>query len=129
MAAPIWPVGMAGVAYAVGSMVCHQIASRSFHLGSAQMAVCARCAGIYVGLATCVAAAAINGGGWRFTDRWSPRHVVLAGLAPMAATVALEWSGAWSGTNDVRFVTGLVCGAAVAGVVVGAVATVDYQRA
>ena len=39
---------IAGV-YAVGSLVCHQLPERSYHLWSAQMPVCARCAGIYFG--------------------------------------------------------------------------------
>jgi uncharacterized membrane protein len=41
-------------AYAVGSIVCHQLPERSFHLWGAQMPVCARCTGIYVGAAVVV---------------------------------------------------------------------------
>ena len=41
---------VAGV-YAVGSVVCHQLPERSFHLWAAQMPVCARCTGIYAGAA------------------------------------------------------------------------------
>jgi uncharacterized membrane protein len=37
--------------YAVGSVVCHQLRERSFHLWIAQMPVCARCTGIYFGAA------------------------------------------------------------------------------
>ena len=37
--------------YGIGSLVCHQLPARSFHLWSAQMPVCARCAGIYFGAA------------------------------------------------------------------------------
>jgi hypothetical protein len=35
--------------YRVGSLVCHQLRDRSFHLWTAQMPVCARCVGIYFG--------------------------------------------------------------------------------
>jgi hypothetical protein len=35
--------------YALGSVVCHQLPERSYHLWAAQMPVCARCAGIYFG--------------------------------------------------------------------------------
>jgi hypothetical protein len=35
--------------YGVGGLVCHQLPERSFHPWSAQMPVCARCAGIYIG--------------------------------------------------------------------------------
>jgi hypothetical protein len=37
------------VVYGIGSLVCHQLPARSFHLWTAQMPVCARCAGIYAG--------------------------------------------------------------------------------
>src|SRR5258708_21326855 len=36
-------------AYGIGSLVCHQLPERSYHLWTAQMPVCARCAGIYFG--------------------------------------------------------------------------------
>ena len=52
-------------AYAVGSVVCHQLPERSFHLWIAQMPVCARCTGIYFG----AAAMAIALGGSRAFGR------------------------------------------------------------
>jgi uncharacterized membrane protein len=51
--------------YAVGSVVCHQLPERSFHLWMAQMPVCARCTGIYFG----AAAMAIAIGGSRASGR------------------------------------------------------------
>jgi hypothetical protein len=47
------PIGAALliVVYAIGGAVCHQLPERSYHLWTAQMPVCARCAGIYVGAA------------------------------------------------------------------------------
>ncbi len=41
--------GAAAVLYAVGSLICHQLPERSFHLAGAQLPVCARCLGLYVG--------------------------------------------------------------------------------
>jgi hypothetical protein len=35
--------------YSVGSLVCHQLRARSYQLWTVQMAVCARCTGIYCG--------------------------------------------------------------------------------
>ena len=35
--------------YAIGSLVCHQLPERSYHLWTAQLPVCARCTGIYFG--------------------------------------------------------------------------------
>ena len=37
--------------YAIGSLICHQLPERSFHLWGAQLPVCARCTGIYAGAA------------------------------------------------------------------------------
>lgn len=47
-------------AYAIGSMVCHQLPERSYHLWTAQMPVCARCAGIYAGAAVAAVLAAFS---------------------------------------------------------------------
>jgi uncharacterized membrane protein len=44
--------------YAAGSLLCHQLPERSYHLWAAQMPVCARCAGIYFGAAMAVLVAA-----------------------------------------------------------------------
>src|SRR5687768_14239891 len=39
----------AALMYAGGSVICHQRPERSFHLAGAQLPVCARCMGLYVG--------------------------------------------------------------------------------
>src|SRR3982074_1484948 len=38
--------------YSIGGLICHQLSERSYRLWGAQMPVCARCAGIYIGAAT-----------------------------------------------------------------------------
>ncbi len=47
------PAGTAFVVavYGIGSLICHQLPERSYRLWTAQMPVCARCAGIYFGAA------------------------------------------------------------------------------
>jgi uncharacterized membrane protein len=35
--------------YGIGSLVCHQLPERSYHLWTTQLPVCARCTGIYLG--------------------------------------------------------------------------------
>src|ERR1044072_7313244 len=47
--APVLPSPLAAAVYAAGGFICHQIPDRSFHWHGAQLAVCARCTGIYVG--------------------------------------------------------------------------------
>ena len=43
------PPGILGKADAVGYAVCHRIDERSFHIGDRQVALCARCTGMYLG--------------------------------------------------------------------------------
>jgi len=49
VASPVLPAPLAAAVYLIGSHICHQQADRSFHLFGAQLAVCARCTGIYIG--------------------------------------------------------------------------------
>ena len=44
--------------YGIGSLICHQLPERSYRLWTAQMPVCARCAGMYFGAAIAAIAAA-----------------------------------------------------------------------
>jgi len=43
------PPGLLGKAEAIGYSVCHRISERSFHIGSYQLPLCARCSGMYLG--------------------------------------------------------------------------------
>jgi uncharacterized membrane protein len=43
------PPGILGKADALGYAVCHRIDERSFHIGDRQVALCARCTGMYLG--------------------------------------------------------------------------------
>jgi uncharacterized membrane protein len=112
-----------GVIYTVGAFVCHQRPERSFHWGGAQLPVCARCAGLYLG-------AAIGACVWAWAGRRSLltvartaalRLVAIAGL-PTAITVATAWVGVMDPPNAWRAALALPLGAA-AGLVVGAVAS------
>jgi len=94
--------------------VCHQIVSRSLHVGGEPLAVCARCAGLYAGfLAGCLA------GLWITARRATPpafppgRLVPLAAL-PLAAEWALGHAGLIESTARGRAATGLIFGCVVA---------------
>ncbi|MCJ7585511.1 MAG: DUF2085 domain-containing protein [Anaerolineales bacterium] len=43
------PPGLLGRADAIGYAVCHRIDARSFHIGSRQLPLCARCSSMYLG--------------------------------------------------------------------------------
>jgi uncharacterized membrane protein len=125
LAAPIAPAPVAAVAYAVASLICHQLPARSFHYGAVQLPVCARCIGIYSGAA--IGAVVYAGRRARIVP-FSPRAVLLAGAVPLAITVVLESAGAWAPGNAVRAITGVVVGVAAAFVVGEATAGRAGQR-
>lgn len=95
LAAAAGPVG--GVVYAFGSVICHQLPDRSFHLAGVQLPVCARCAGLYAGAAGGVLLWALRSRGREQT--W-PRGHALAVLAVASVPTALTAASAAAGLGD-----------------------------
>ena len=102
--------------YAVGSMICHQLPERSFHLWTAQLPVCARCTGIYAGAAMAAiffSAAPLkrrptyDGGARRV------RGVLLTAALPTLATLVYEWTTGQMPANAIRAAAGAPLGATV----------------
>ena len=131
--APVLTTPIAGVLYAGGALICHQLPERSFHLQGIQLPVCGRCFGLYGGAAV---GSAIGVAG--FARRWLARHPLLwarsvklvatgAAAVPTLATFVLEWGLGWPLSNAVRAIAALPFGFAVALVVVSALATVHYE--
>ena len=136
----------AAAVYAVGSVVCHQLPARSFHLGAAQWPVCARCTGIYFGAAVVCAARAFPASARRANERATarlaaapearrrqgsdrrsaeslarrPKAMLLVSVLPSALTLIYEWTTGEMPSNHLRFVAGIPIGLAVAWVVVAA---------
>ena len=126
---PVLPPLLAAAVYGLGGVICHQLPERSFHWHGAQLAVCARCTGIYLG--ACASAVVVPLPP-RVSSRWAapPARIAwLLGLAavPMAVTLAAEWTGLWAPSPLVRAATGVLVGAAGA-VVVTAAARCDKLR-
>ena len=129
--APLLWLPAAGVMYAAGSFICHQLPERSFHIDSSQLPVCARCVGIYGGGAfgSVMGASAVVRR-WTFegrpllvrSRRWTWTAIA---AVPTIATFVLEWGFGWPISNAVRAVAALPLGAAVAFVVVSALTTLD----
>jgi hypothetical protein len=134
--------------YGLGSLICHQLPERSYHLWAAQMPVCARCAGIYFG-AACGALASTfvpAMGYWKSRNATDPRPVrpearslddrsnqkahpgslrnarVLLGLAavPTVVTLLYEWSTGDMPSHAMRAAAGVPIGLVVAWLVVAA---------
>jgi uncharacterized membrane protein len=130
--------------YGAASLVCHQLPARSYRLWHAQMPVCARCAGIYVGAAM---AAVVRGARGcqpsvdagvsdrsperpalrrpslvfrRRSFALHPRLSLALAALPTAATLLYEWTTGDAPSNALRFAAGLPIGAVVAWLVVSA---------
>lgn len=105
--------------YAAGSLVCHQLPARSFQLWAAQMPVCARCTGIYVGsaLAVIVLMALDTSLAIRGNDRRRTIATLVVSSLPTATTLVYEWATGQPSSNLIRALAGAPIGAAVASMV------------
>ena len=117
-------------AYAVGSMICHQLPERSFFLDGRQLPVCARCTGLYVsgaaGFLGWVAVKLARGGrGFAVSPR-AALAIVAGAAMPTAISYLTGVAGVWDGSNLTRAVLAVPLGV-VAGAVVAAVATKDLR--
>jgi hypothetical protein len=128
---------LAALPYAVGAVICHQQAARSFAIWSQQLPVCARCTGIYAGAAMIAVAATLRRanrlrqgfGAQEALRHNNQRRVALRVSAakplafaalPTLATLAYEWSTNTTPSNVVRAIAGFPLGAAVAWVILSA---------
>ena len=131
LAAPALWTPMAGTLYLIGSVICHQLPERSFHLQGAQLPVCARCFGLYGGGALGGAIAVASCRGVFVSARRRSRSTIwmasLAAAIPTLITVVAEWGLRWPVSNAARAVAAVPFGATVAFVVVGALATLHYD--
>lgn len=129
-ASPMASALIVGV-YAIGSLVCHQLAERSYHLWTAQMPVCARCAGIYVGAALSAlltvsfrTAQAVRHLAAAVTRGFSPANVARRALAlavaPTLVTLAYEWTTGDMPSHAIRAAAGVPLGVIVAWLIVAA---------
>lgn len=124
----VWPPGLlATCVYAIGAMVCHQLPERSFLLAGTPLPVCARCTGIYAGAALGTGLALVMRPRTpspfesdRTVRRW--RMALVAGVAPSAVTLLLEWTTGRVPGNAIRALAGLPIGIVVAGFVMATVA-------
>ena len=91
------------------SFVCHQLPSRSPHVGGVQLAVCHRCMGIYWALP---AAALVFGlsRGLRFVTRYRTMTIVVLAGIPAGIDWMGDILGFWVNTPSSRWVTGAIFG-------------------
>jgi uncharacterized membrane protein len=126
--APYLP-GYAGAAlYGTGSLICHQIAERSFHVAGFQLPVCARCLGLYAGVWLGVIGRLWHGGLPSLDSPRAARTFAALAAVPTAVTWTFEAIGIWTPSNVTRAVAGLPLGVVVGLVVAGTVATLHYDE-
>ena len=114
--------------YGIGSLVCHQLPERSYHVWTAQMPVCARCAGIYAGAVIGAIAGILRlaRGGWpgssgaRHASADDARIVLALAAAPTLATLLYEWTTGDMPAHAIRAAAGVPLGLVVAWLVVAA---------
>ena len=98
--------------------ICHQRPERSFFIGGAQLPVCARCTGLYVGAAVAAPLALVIA--TRLSARGARVALAMAAL-PTALTWTLEFTGIAAFSNVVRFVAALPLGLAAAWLVLAVI--------
>jgi len=97
-----------------GYAVCHCLLARSLAIGGEYLPVCARCAGIYAGIATTYVFLISRRG---FKVNALPHFGVALGVAALLLPMAVDGISSYVGlretTNVIRFATGLSAGAAL----------------
>jgi uncharacterized membrane protein len=107
--------------YLAGSLVCHQLSERSFHVSGIQFPVCARCTGLYLGGALGMALFFALPQ-WHLTFQRARAALLLVAI-PTVLTVATAWLRLWDPGNAVR-----AAFAAPLGFVAGAIVTAVLAR-
>ena len=106
--------------YLAGSLVCHQLPERSFHISGVQFPVCARCTGLYLGAAAGMVVLFAIPATWLSFSR--ARALLIATALPTAFTLATAWLGLWDPPNTLRAALALPLGISVGAVVMAVLA-------
>lgn len=109
LSTPLWSPGGRAVVMNLFAPVCHQIPMRSPFLGGVQIAICDRCAGIYLGLVLGVATVWGARRLWQWAGRYD-RYLLLSSLVPMGIDWVGPLLGLWPNAAPSRALTGLIFG-------------------
>lgn len=109
----VFAYSFSAMVYGIGSLICHQLPERSFHLWGAQVAVCARCFGLYGGAATAVLVAAVQPLTVERFVKTRPRTLVALAACPTVITLLYEWTSGVMPSHWIRAAAGFVLGAVI----------------
>jgi len=91
--------------------ICHQLPQRSFIINHRQLPLCARCSGFFLGLYPGLLFVTLSKR-WRINSAVRPLHVIML-IIPLMVDGFSQTVGLRESTNDIRFLTGLLCGSAI----------------
>ena len=113
-ASPSWLGPGAGLVIRDGfSLLCHQLADRSPHIGGAQWGLCFRCTGILGGVALGLASGPFASSGFaRAADAWGGGRILIAFGVPTVVDWILGATGILANTPASRLATGALFGLA-----------------
>ena len=106
---PFLPAEMQGVVRGCFASVCHQMPSRSPHIGGVPIAICDRCSGIYLGVVLGVAVTRWGRSLWTVLGRQG-RYLLLGSLVPLGVDWVAPVVGLWQNGPISRALTGLLFG-------------------
>jgi len=109
----------------VGHLVCHQLPERTLFIGGRYLPVCARDTGAYLGFYVGYLLLPM-----RRKEACGPPNlwITLLMVAPMIIDVATQWIGFRTSTNELRLVTGLLFGVALAPLLVYSLSQIPTSR-
>jgi uncharacterized membrane protein len=111
-----------GLIYLFFSKICHQIPERSFFIFGKQLAVCSRCAGLYLGF---LVGAILYPTLFKYNRDWIPsRKLFILPLILISIDILIRVLHLAENTFASRFSTGIILGASTALFVVPGILTI-----
>jgi uncharacterized membrane protein len=109
----------------VGHLVCHQSTECILWIGGRYLPLCARCTGVYLGFYIGYLLLPM-----RRKEAYGPPNlwITLFMVAPMIVDAATQFIGLRTSTNELRLVTGLLFGTALAPFLVYSLAQISISR-
>lgn len=109
----------------IGHLVCHQLPERNLWIGGRYLPVCARCTGAYLGFYIGYLLLPM-----RRKEASGPPNlwITLFMVAPMMVDAGTQFIGFRTSTNELRLVTGLLFGVALAPLLVYSISQIPTSR-